>query len=213
MEMSLTSTLPVNSPEYLAKFGGHCPQVTENRVPVLGNYVINQSFESAPTDSGLPLEWLDGKYNVSPGDAVDCQTARTGKCSFYFGPENADPKKYVRRVVQVIPYRGTEGTRITFSGWSKARNVIDKYPPLAGPLYGIGLELFDDKGVSIVMPTEWDYRQYSAEFSLGTHDFEFAESSFISPVNFTCAEVFYFFDEDGEVWMDDARVTFVPPEM
>lgn len=206
MVMALTSTLPVNSPEYLAKFGGHCPTNITPASATTQNLVVNGSFELDTNQDGEPDDWQRGK-ELAITDRVTCQLSHSGSCSFHFTPQASDPNKYVRRIVQNIPVSGSADTNITLSGWSRAHNVTDVFPRDLTLLYDIQLVFYDEYGVALPTPNSDE----EIMFTEGTYDFTKVERTFTPGVNFHCLDIGITFYESGEAWFDDIQLTLTPP--
>lgn len=208
MVLSLTSTLSPTSPEYIEKFGGNCTMPTNYITSETDNSVINYSFEIDDDKDQIPDYWHVDR--IQNGDSLDCATSYTGLCSMYFSPFTGDWNGYVRRMEQTIPIKGSVGTKISLSGWSKAKQVAEahesKYSRL---IYGVQLDFFDGNGEIISTPNSDE----NITFLPGDHDFQKAEKSFESQVDFSCVQVGYFFLEKGEVWFDDIQVSFHPPSI
>lgn len=206
MVMSMTTTLPINSPEYLAKFGGHCLTPSAPYTSVTQNYVLNGSFEYDADYDGTPDYWIL-EDSVTPNDRVTCEVGHSGSCSFHFPPHASDPNKYVRRIKQNIPISGNADTEITLSGWSRAHNVTDVFPRDLTLLYDIQLVFYDEYGVALPTPNSDE----DIMFTEGTYDFTKAERTFTSGVNFHCLDVGITFYESGEAWFDDIQLTLASP--
>lgn len=208
MVLSLMTTLSPTSPEYVEKFGGNCAMPANYKASETNNSVINYSFEIDEDKDLIPDYWhLDELQN---GDILDCATSHTGLCSMYFSPFTGDWNSYVRRMEQTIPIKGTIGTKISLSGWSKAKQVAEAHESkYARLIYGVQLDFFDENGEYISTPNSDE----NIKFFPGDHDFQKAEYTFESQVDFSCLQVGFFFLEKGEVWFDDIQVTINPPSI
>ncbi len=207
MVMALVTTLPTNSPAYIAKFRNTCTSPSETQIQVGRNYVINPSFETNAGDPLTPTGWQRSS-NLQPTDMSDCAKGEShaGSCSFHMGRYVVPPDEYVRSLTQVIPLSGKAGTKITVSGWAKAKKFVNVYPRL-NTGFGIGVEMFDTNGESYLEPNGEGY----ANFPFGVHGYEPAITTFIASQDFLCMKAHVFFLEDGEVWFDDVSVTAEPP--
>ncbi len=204
MVWALVSSFAPGSLRFITDANDQCGTTSQAKINILHNYVVNPSFETDGNGDKTPDDWR--RANLQPLDTTDCQSGHSGTCSFHFGTYTAKPSEYVRRLEQIIPLKGSRGTQITVSGWSKANNVAKTLPP-SFIAYGIGVGLFDEHDEYILLPEGEGF----AYFRTGSHDFEKTQTTFTASEDFLCMKVGAFFSEGGEAWFDDIEVTVVPP--
>ncbi|HLD25019.1 MAG TPA: hypothetical protein VJB96_03835 [Patescibacteria group bacterium] len=205
MVMALTTTLPAGSPEYLAKFGGHCTTPRSSSVEARQNLIVNGSFEQDVDRDGIPDSWHKAG-SIQANDAIACNRASNGSCSFHFDRQEGELTGYVRGLNQNIPVSGKADTKITLSGWSRAKEVRDAHPITPHLSYVAILTFYDKDGVALPTPDADEV----IDFTEGTHDFEYVERTFTPGVDFYCFDIGLSFYERGEVWFDDIRLTLNP---
>lgn len=205
MVMALTTTLPVNSPAYLAKYGGHCLTPPSPLVTQTQKLLVNGSFENGTDANDVPNGWQK-IGTIQHSDVVTCDQAHSGSCSFYFGHQQGEFTGYVRRITQNVAISGFANTNITLTGWSKAENVTQVYANRPWLLYAVDLVFYDNNGVALPTPNSNE----RIVFPGGIHDFTKVERTFTPGVDFHCFDIGVTFYEKGEAWFDDIGVTLSP---